>query len=209
MNAIHEDLLRCTAGERFATVLADPPGRFNNRTGKVAPEHRRLRRYETLSLGEIKALPVREILARTAHLYLWVPNALLPEGIAVMTVWGFTYKTNIVWYKIRKDSGPDGCGVGCYFRNVTAARQIAAREITAREKRTLAKQQHNQLGTPVSHHAQGDVTIHNAKEVPLARIIATATRISRCDRTQTEQSSYEEYEAERDRISAEARGAPC
>jgi N6-adenosine-specific RNA methylase IME4 len=48
-----------------------------------------------------------------------VPNALLPEGLKVMEAWGFSYKTNIVWYNIRKDGGPDGRGVGFYFRNVT------------------------------------------------------------------------------------------
>jgi N6-adenosine-specific RNA methylase IME4 len=48
-----------------------------------------------------------------------VPNALLRDGLDVMDAWGFTYKTNLVWYKIRKDGGPDGRGVGFYFRNVT------------------------------------------------------------------------------------------
>lgn len=103
----------------FSTIMADPPWRFTNRTGKVAPEHRRLRRYQTMSFDEIRAMPVASHLAESAHLYLWCPNALLPEGLSVLEAWGFTYKTNIVWYKIRKDGGPDGRGVGFYFRNVT------------------------------------------------------------------------------------------
>ena len=103
----------------FSTVLADPPWRFSNRTGKVAPEHRRLDRYSTMSLDAIKALPVRDVTARNAHLYLWVPNALLPEGMDVLTAWGFRYVSNVVWAKRRKDGGPDGRGVGFYFRNVT------------------------------------------------------------------------------------------
>lgn len=103
----------------FSTILADPPWRFANRTGKVAPEHKRLGRYATMSLDEIKALPVGEVAASNAHLYLWVPNALLPEGIEVMQAWGFRYVSNIVWAKRRKDGGPDGRGVGFYFRNVT------------------------------------------------------------------------------------------
>ncbi len=103
----------------FSTVLADPPWRFSNRTGKVAPEHRRLDRYSTMSLDAIKQLPVKDITARSAHLYLWVPNALLPEGLDVMSAWGFRYVSNIVWAKRRKDGGPDGRGVGFYFRNVT------------------------------------------------------------------------------------------
>jgi len=104
---------------QFGTVLADPPWQFMNRTGKMAPEHRRLHRYKTMKLSEISALPVRDVAAEQSHLYLWVPNALLAEGLQVMKAWGFTYKTNIVWYKVRKDGGQDGRGVGFYFRNVT------------------------------------------------------------------------------------------
>lgn len=104
---------------QFRTVLADPPWRFQNRTGKMAPEHKRLSRYGTMPLEEIMELPVAQIVQDKAHLYLWVPNALISEGLEVMHRWGFTYKTNIVWYKIRKDGGPDGRGVGFYFRNVT------------------------------------------------------------------------------------------
>lgn len=103
----------------FGTILADPPWRFSNRTGKMAPEHRRLSRYATMSNEEIMALPISEIAAQQSHLYLWVPNALIQEGLEVMRRWGFVYKTNIVWYKVRKDGGPDGRGVGFYFRNVT------------------------------------------------------------------------------------------
>lgn len=103
----------------FSTVLADPPWRFENRTGKMAPEHKRLNRYGTMNLEEIMSLPVERHLSKTAHLYLWVPNALLPEGLRVLAAWGFTYKSNIVWHKIRKDGGPDGRGVGFYFRNTT------------------------------------------------------------------------------------------
>lgn len=103
----------------FQTVLADPPWRFANRTGKVAPEHKRLDRYGTMDLASIKALPVADVTAENAHLYLWVPNALLIEGIEVLQAWGFRYVSNIIWAKRRKDGGPDGRGVGFYFRNVT------------------------------------------------------------------------------------------
>jgi N6-adenosine-specific RNA methylase IME4 len=108
-----------TIEKKYGTILIDPPWRFTNRTGKVAPEHNRLRRYTTMSLEEIKALPVENIALPQSHLYLWCPNALLAEGLTIMKTWGFTYKTNIVWYKVRIDGGPDGRGVGFYFRNVT------------------------------------------------------------------------------------------
>ncbi|NLX03525.1 MAG: S-adenosylmethionine-binding protein [Phycisphaerae bacterium] len=113
-----EDLLAKVSGQ-YSTILADPPWQFQNRTGKMAPEHRRLLRYPTMELKEILELPVSKLAAARSHLYLWVPNALLQEGLRVMEAWGFTYKTNLVWYKIRKDGGPDGRGVGFYFRNVT------------------------------------------------------------------------------------------
>jgi N6-adenosine-specific RNA methylase IME4 len=113
-----EDLLERVRGP-FSTILADPPWRFANRTGKMAPEHQRLLRYPTMTLEEIVELPVSRLAAAQAHLYLWVPNALIAEGLEVMKRWGFTYKTNLIWYKIRKDGGPDGRGVGFYFRNVT------------------------------------------------------------------------------------------
>lgn len=113
-----EDLLEKTK-KRYTTILADPPWQFQNRTGKMAPEHRRLLRYPTMDLQEIMDLPISKLAAAKSHCYLWVPNALLQEGLQVMKAWGFTYKCNLVWYKIRKDGGPDGRGVGFYFRNVT------------------------------------------------------------------------------------------
>ena len=108
-----------SAAGPFGTVLVDPPWRFANRTGKVAPEHRRLARYATMTAKEIAALPVGELMAARGHCYLWVPNALVAEGLMVLEDWGFTYKANLVWHKVRKDGGSDGRGVGFYFRNVT------------------------------------------------------------------------------------------
>lgn len=130
-----EDLLSSLHGRRFGAVLADPPWQFSNRTGKVAPEHKRLSRYPTMSFQDILELPVPQIVADPAHLYLWVPNALLAEGLEVMKRWGFTYKTNIVWYKIRRDGGPDRRGVGFYFRNVTEVCLFGVRGNNARTLR--------------------------------------------------------------------------
>ena len=104
---------------KYGTILADPPWRFANRTGKMAPEHRRLSRYSTLKIHDIKGIPVSDVAEENSHLYLWVPNALLPQGLEVLKCWGFQYKTNLIWHKVRKDGGPDGRGVGFYFRNTT------------------------------------------------------------------------------------------
>ena len=129
-----ESLLAFTNGKKYKTIYADPPWQFQNRTGKVAPEHKRLARYSTMKLQEIKLLPVSDLADEKSHLYLWVPNALLPEGLEVMRAWGFEYKTNIIWEKVRKDGMPDGRGVGFYFRNVT---EILLFGIKGEKNRTL------------------------------------------------------------------------
>lgn len=98
-----EELRAFLSGQKFSTVMADPPWRFQNRTGKVAPEHKRLARYPTMPLEDICSLPVADHLEDRAHCYLWVPNALLPDGLKVLSAWGFDYKSHIVWEKIRKD----------------------------------------------------------------------------------------------------------
>jgi N6-adenosine-specific RNA methylase IME4 len=148
-----DDLKRFARGRKFGCILADPPWQFQNRTGKVAPEHKRLNRYGTLTLGDIKALPVADIADANSHLYLWVPNALLPEGIAVMQAWGFQYKSNVVWHKIRKDGGPDGRGVGFYFRNVT---ELILFGVRGKDVRTLApgRSQVNFLATRKREHSR-------------------------------------------------------
>lgn len=136
----------------FKTVLADPPWRFTNRTGKVAPEHRRLDRYSTMDLKEICSLPVADVVAKDAHLYLWVPNALLPEGLQVLENWGFRYVSNVIWAKRRKDGGPDGRGVGFYFRNVTEIILFGVRG----SMRTLApaRSQVNMIETRKREHSR-------------------------------------------------------
>jgi len=142
-----------TGGKKYGTIYADPPWRFANRTGKVAPEHKRLTRYETMSVEEIMALPVADAAAKKSHLYLWVPNALLPDGLAVMKAWGFEYKTNLVWEKVRKDGMPDGRGVGFYFRNVT---ELLLFGIRGKNNRTLkpGRSQVNLLRTEKREHSR-------------------------------------------------------
>jgi N6-adenosine-specific RNA methylase IME4 len=147
-----EDLLS-RGYDRFRTILADPPWQFNNRTGKMAPEHKRLSRYSTMKLHEILELPVAQLADEKCHLYLWVPNALILDGLEVMRRWGFEYKTNLVWYKKRKDGGPDGRGVGFYFRNVT---ELILFGVRGKNNRTLApgRRQVNIVETRKREHSR-------------------------------------------------------
>jgi N6-adenosine-specific RNA methylase IME4 len=166
-------------GKKFHTILADPPWRFTNRTGKMAPEHKRLNRYETMTLDDICAMPVAEVCADPAHLYMWVPNALLPEGLAVMKAWGFGYKSNIIWHKIRKDGGSDGRGVGFYFRNVTEVLLFGTRGKSAR---TLApgRRQVNMMETRKREHSRKPdeqyQLIESCSRGPYLELFARGTR---------------------------------
>lgn len=152
MKASTDFLERCGT-KKFRTILADPPWQFQNKTGKMAPEHKRLNRYGTMTLADIISLPVSQITDETAHLYLWVPNALLPDGLSVMEAWGFKYKANIVWHKVRKDGGPDGRGVGFYFRNTT---EILLFGVKGKNARTLApgRSQVNIIRTMKREHSR-------------------------------------------------------
>ena len=173
------DLTECHAGGSFRTILADPPWQFQNRTGKMAPEHRRLSRYATMSLNDILALPVASIADDTAHLYLWVPNALMPEGLRVMEAWGFKYKTNIIWHKVRKDGGSDGRGVGFYFRNVT---EMVLFGVRGKHARTLApgRSQVNLISSKKREHSRKPDEIFDVIEScspgPYIELFARGTR---------------------------------
>lgn len=153
MSSASDDLLATAGSVKFGTILADPPWQFQNRTGKMAPEHKRLSRYPTMGLDEICDLPVEAVADARSHLYLWVPNALLPEGLKVMEHWGFKYKSNLIWYKVRKDGGPDRRGVGFYFRNVT---EILLFGVRGRDVRTLdpGRSQENVIATQKREHSR-------------------------------------------------------
>jgi N6-adenosine-specific RNA methylase IME4 len=173
-----KDFTDFIGGKKFSTILADPPWQFTNRTGKMAPEHKRLNRYSTLSLKEICEIPVSTAADTTAHLYLWVPNALLPDGLEVMKTWGFQYKSNLIWHKVRKDGEPDGRGVGFYFRNTTEIILFGIRG----HLRTLApgRSQVNIIRTMKQEHSRKPDEqyriIENCSPGPYLELFARGTR---------------------------------
>jgi N6-adenosine-specific RNA methylase IME4 len=173
------DLAAFAAKRQFKTILADPPWQFQNRTGKMAPEHKRLNRYSTLTLDDIKTLPVSAAADDTAHLYMWVPNALLPDGLEVMKAWGFNYKSNIVWHKLRKDGGSDGRGVGFYFRNVTEMLLFGVRGKNARTLQP-GRTQVNYMGTRKREHSRKPdeqyELIESCSPGPFLELFARGTR---------------------------------
>lgn len=174
-----ENFKKYTQGKKYKTIYADPPWQFQNRTGKVAPEHKRLNRYPTMKLEDIMSLPVSDIADEKSHLYLWVPNALLPEGLEVMKSWGFEYKTNLIWEKVRKDGYPDGRGVGFYFRNVT---EILLFGIKGSKNRTLdaGRSQVNLIRSMKREHSRKPDEfidlIENCSSAPYLEIFARGDR---------------------------------
>src|SRR5271166_5098479 len=102
---IPENPFRNLPNPQYKTILADPPWQFSNRTGKMAPEHRRLSRYGTMTLEGIRDLPVETIAAPESHLYLWVPNALITEGLEVM--WDFIFAMSRNWCCSARGAGSE------------------------------------------------------------------------------------------------------
>lgn len=176
---VGDELIAATGGRRVSTILADPPWQFQNKTGKIAPEHSRLSRYSTLKLDDIASMPVESVSSPRSHLYLWCPNALLPDGLAVMKAWGFKYKSNLVWHKVRKDGGSDGRGVGFYFRNVT---ELVLFGVRGQKARTLdpGRSQVNLLATRKREHSRKPDELYDIIEAcsrgPYLELFARGTR---------------------------------
>jgi N6-adenosine-specific RNA methylase IME4 len=175
-----DEFSRFISGKRYGAILADPPWRFRNRTGKIAPEHHRLSRYGTLTVPQLCALPVESATAPASHLYLWVPNALLAEGLVLMQAWGFSYKTNLVWHKVRKDGGSDGRGVGFYFRNVTELVLFGTRGANART-RHAGRTQVNLLASRKQEHSRKPKELYDIIEAcspgPYLEMFARKSRV--------------------------------
>ena len=100
--------------KKFDVIYADPPWQYKENWGNGSNEHT----YPTMGIDEIKSLPVEEISKEKSHLYLWVTNPFLGEGIELCKSWGFDYKTLLTWRKTYKDGTPE-MGMGYYFRGCT------------------------------------------------------------------------------------------
>jgi N6-adenosine-specific RNA methylase IME4 len=99
---LHELVIR---GDQFDTIYADPAWDYGNKATRAAAEDH----YGTMSLDDIKDLPVAELAAEQSLLYLWTTTSFLFDAFFVMREWGFEYKTNIVWDK-------QTMGLGNYYR---------------------------------------------------------------------------------------------
>lgn len=106
---------KATATKKYRTILADPPWDVNQRGNYGA-----VKKYPLMPLEQIKAMPVADLCEENAHLYLWVPNGLLQEGLDVIKAWGFTYRNALFWVKPK-------LGLGVYLRNASETCLFATR----------------------------------------------------------------------------------
>jgi len=93
------------AGRKFRTVYADPPWRYGNQATRASTDNH----YQTMTVDEICAEPVSQLLEDNAHLHLWTTNAFLFESKRVLEAWGFEYKSCFIWCKKQM-------GIGNYWR---------------------------------------------------------------------------------------------
>jgi len=111
---------------RYATIIADPPWRYDNTATRAAAENH----YPTLTVEELCVLPIAEKAADNAHLYLWTTNSMLEDAFKLVRAWGFEYKTLITWVKPQ-------IGLGNYFRNATEHVLFCVRGSLAVKSRNL------------------------------------------------------------------------
>jgi len=101
---------------KYSIIYADPPWTYRvwskKGLGRSAASH-----YNTMSLGRIKALPVKDIAAKDSVLFLWVTYPNLSEGLDVLKSWGFIFKTvAFTWVKRNKKSNTWFWGMGYWTR---------------------------------------------------------------------------------------------
>ncbi len=136
-------------------MVADNPWRFKDAGSRIAPDatvrrgKKRRQLYGTMPTEWLARMPVAAVAARDAHLYLWVPSALLADGLVVLCAWGFTLKTTLVWGK-RTKHGKRAFGAGHYFRGAHELVLFGVRgrcPARSRSERTLFE-------APVGEHSQ-------------------------------------------------------
>lgn len=108
-DSLHQDVQAPPMAGQYQTVLADPPW-WEAGGGKI--KRGADRHYPLMKTSAICDLPVASWAAPDAHLYLWVTNNFLEDGLEVMRAWTFRYITTITWMK-------DKAGLGQYFRGIT------------------------------------------------------------------------------------------
>jgi len=102
--------------KKYKIIYADPPWEYENKTLGRDLDGGAEYHYDTMSLEEIKSLPIKKIMDNDCMLFLWATNPQLPEAFEVMKSWEFKYKTTLTWHKIPKNKQ---AVLGFWFRGYT------------------------------------------------------------------------------------------
>lgn len=143
------------AKKKYGIIYADPPWRYRvfskKGAGRTAESH-----YSTMTIEEIRALPVGELADKDCALFLWVTFPLLREAFGILEAWGFSYKTvAFVWVKLNKKTPSLFWGMGLWTRANAELCLLA----TKGSPRRLAANVHQVIVSPVEAHSKKpDVT---------------------------------------------------
>lgn len=162
-------------GGRFDFIMADPPWRFQTRSGKGVTAKGAGGQYRTMSLADIMAMPVSEIAAPDCLLWLWATNPMLPQAFEVLTAWGFQFKTAGHWMKTTRH-GRMAFGTGYILRCAGEPFLIGTRgrPVTTRAVRSV-------IVGPVREHSRKPEQAFRAAEqlMPEARRVELFSRENR------------------------------
>ena len=143
-------LATALAGRRYPVVYADPPWphkTFSEAGKRKSPENH----YPPMSLDDIAALPVGEVAAERAVLWLWTTVGHLVNAGGMMAAWGFAYKSHVVWRKTYKNGQPRR-GTGYWFINTHELLLLGVRgDIPAPVMGTQAE---SVIDAPVGRHSE-------------------------------------------------------
>lgn len=145
---------------RYKTIYADPPW---NETGGGATYRRGAdRHYELMKTDDIIALRfmIRKLIHPDGcHLYLWVTNNFLEDGLLVMKEWGFKYITKITWFKEGKP------GLGQYYRGLTEDCLFGVRDVLPYKTKDGKRQQGvTAIYSPRGRHSEKPIKFYEMIE---------------------------------------------
>ena len=146
------------AGKKFGVIYADPPWVFKvySGKGKTRSADRHYKPDEetgerTLSIDDLKKLPIEQLAADDCALFLWTVMPELPGALEVMKAWGFTYKTAaFVWVKQNESSPGLHWGMGYWTRANAELCLLGTRGSPHR----IAKDVHQIIMSPVGEHSR-------------------------------------------------------
>lgn len=159
---------------KYRTVVADPPWEHPDSGKRTQSEEGNWNAkwlgyeskvpYERMTLDEIKALPVADLAADDAHLYLWTTNGFLRRSFEVVEAWGFKFSTLLTWCK-----APMGLGLGGAYSITTEFVLFARRGSLAPLQRMDStwwqmKRPYNHNGAP-AHSAKPEAFLDRVEQV--------------------------------------------